>query len=132
MDGLTLTQELVARAHRMVEDSGPPPGRVPMTDEDYDTSLRQILGALPADDDIWLFAYGSLIWNPACETVERRPAVVPGWHRAFCFTVTRFLGSPDRPGLMMGLTAAASAVGSRTASRAPMHGPSSRSSGGGR
>jgi glutathione-specific gamma-glutamylcyclotransferase len=103
MDGLKLTQELVARAHRMVEDSGPPPGRVPMTDEDYDTSLRQILGALPADDDIWLFAYGSLIWNPACETVERRPAVVPGWHRAFCFTVTRFRGSPDRPGLMMGL-----------------------------
>jgi cation transport protein ChaC len=102
-DRLSLTPELVARAHRSEQDPGPPPGRVPMTEEDYDVSLTEILGSLPPDQDVWIFAYGSLIWNPACATVEERPATVPGWHRSFCFQVLRFRGSPDRPGLMMGL-----------------------------
>lgn len=98
-----LTAELVARAHRVLEDPGPPPGRVPMTEEDYDASLTQILSCLRPERDVWIFAYGSLIWNPACASVERRPAVVPGWHRSFCFHILRFRGSPERPGLMMGL-----------------------------
>jgi cation transport protein ChaC len=100
---LRLTAELVARTHRVLEDPGPPPGRVPMTQEDYDGSLTQILSCLPPERDVWIFACGSLIWNPACASVERRPADVRGWHRSFCFHILRFRGSPERPGLMMGL-----------------------------
>ena len=101
--GLRLTPDLVARAHRAVEDGGPPPGRVPMTGGDYDASLTHILSRLPVDGDVWLFAYGSLIWNPACAAVERRPARASGWHRSFCLRVPRFRGTLDRPGLMMAL-----------------------------
>src|SRR5215218_2452591 len=51
----------------------------------------------------WLFAYGSLLWNPACGVDESRRAIVHGWHRSFCFRVKRGRGTLDRPGLMMAL-----------------------------
>jgi cation transport protein ChaC len=53
---------------------------------------------------VWLFAYGSLIWNPACDSVEQRIGVAHGWHRSFCLGWDRwFRGGPDRPGLMLAL-----------------------------
>jgi cation transport protein ChaC len=99
---MALTPELAARAARPVEDLGPSPGAVYMTNEDYEIAIRETLAQAPADD-IWLFAYGSLLWKPACETAERRRAVVHGWHRSFCFRVARFRGTRDHPGLMMAL-----------------------------
>jgi len=100
---LVLTPELVARAHCVVADPGPPPGRVPMKDEDYDGLLSEVLTGAEPKEDIWLFAYGSLIWNPACASVEHQPAEVLGWHRSFCFKLVWYRGTPERPGLMMGL-----------------------------
>jgi cation transport protein ChaC len=73
-----------------------------MTDEDYEIAIGEMLAQALADD-VWLFAYGSLLWKPACETAESRRAVVRGWHRSFCFRVARFRGTRDRPGLMMAL-----------------------------
>jgi glutathione-specific gamma-glutamylcyclotransferase len=99
---MALAAELAARAARPVEDLGSSGGAVDMTDEDYELAIQETLAQAPAGD-VWLFAYGSLLWNPACEFVESRRAVVQGWHRAFCFRSTRFRGTPDRPGLMMGL-----------------------------
>ena len=99
---MALTRELTAQAARPVEDFGPSPGMVYMTDEDYEIAIREMLAQAPGGD-VWLFAYGSLLWKPACETVESRRAVVQGWHRSFCFRVTRFRGTPDHPGLMMAL-----------------------------
>ena len=55
-------------------------------------------------EDLWVFAYGSLLWNPAFEAAEQVAAVLPGWHRAFCIRLTRFRGTPEQPGLMMSLT----------------------------
>ena len=53
---------------------------------------------------MWFFAYGSLIWKPACAFVEIRTGVVRGWHRAFCLGWnTRFRGSEAFPGLMLAL-----------------------------
>jgi cation transport protein ChaC len=52
---------------------------------------------------LWVFAYGSLLWNPACDVAEVRGAVVQGWHRSFCFRAGRLRASPDRPGLMLAL-----------------------------
>lgn len=100
---LVLTPELVARAHRVIADPGPPPDRVPMTEADYDTLLADTLERAAPDEDVWLFASGSLIWNPACASVESRPAEVAGWHRSFCYRIVSYRGSPDRPGLMMAL-----------------------------
>ena len=81
-NGLLLTPELVARAHRAVVDNGPPADRVRMIDADYDALAEELLARAEPGEDIWLFASGSLIWNPACPSAEHRPAVVPGWHRS--------------------------------------------------
>ncbi|MGH6917456.1 MAG: gamma-glutamylcyclotransferase [Geminicoccaceae bacterium] len=99
---MTLTAELVARAARVVEDLGPSPGAVYMTDEDYDLAIQGVLADGPASD-FWLFGYGSLLWKPACEVAGSRRGTVRGWHRAFCIRLARFRGTRDRPGLMMGL-----------------------------
>jgi cation transport protein ChaC len=99
---MALTADLVASAARVVEDLGPSPGAIYMTDEDYDIAIRDMFADAPAGD-IWLFGYGSLLWKPACEVAESRGAVVQGWHRAFCIRVARFRGTPDRHGLMMAI-----------------------------
>lgn len=58
----------------------------------------------PADGkDLWVFAYGSLIWDPGFPFEEARPALLRGYHRAFCLYSTRYRGTPERPGLVLGL-----------------------------
>jgi cation transport protein ChaC len=99
-----LTPELVALIARQVVDEGPAPGVVVHNDEDYEASLQSLLDAGSwTGGDVWVFAYGSLLWNPAFEAVEQVAAVLPGWHRAFCIRLTRFRGTSERPGLMMSL-----------------------------
>ena len=71
---------------------------------DYEATTRALLDARPASGETWIFAYGSLIWKPACDVVEQRVAVAHGWHRAFCLGWDRrFRGSSERPGLMLAL-----------------------------
>ncbi len=99
---LTLTAELVARASRVVEDAGPSPDAVYLTDADYDVIVRQTLAQGPPGD-LWVFGYGSLLWKPAFDFAESRMATVRGWHRSFCIKVARFRGTRDLNGLMMAL-----------------------------
>jgi cation transport protein ChaC len=51
--------------------------------------------------DLWLFAYGSLIWKPDVEFAERRKAKLVGWHRRFCIWQRRWRGTSANPGLML-------------------------------
>jgi cation transport protein ChaC len=102
MRRIALTAELVARAAKVVEDAGPSPGAVYLTDEEYAAIVRDVLADAPTGD-LWIFGYGSLIWKPAFEFVESRLATVRGWHRSFCIRVARFRGTRDLPGLMMAL-----------------------------
>ena len=51
----------------------------------------------------WIFGYGSLMWRPGFDHLERRPALLAGYHRAFCRYSHRHRGTPERPGLVMGL-----------------------------
>ena len=48
--------------------------------------LRSIEATLQQQqcDELWIFAYGSLIWNPLFHYLDRRLAVVEGWHMQFC------------------------------------------------
>jgi cation transport protein ChaC len=73
-------------------------------------SLLCVMQARPPGD-VWLFGYGSLIWNPTIETTERRVARIEGWHRAFCLSTQAGRGSLDNPGLVLGLEPGGSCVG---------------------
>ena len=100
---MSLTADLVALVHRPIGDPGPPPGFLPLTDQDHDERQAALLASHPKGSDLWLFAYGSLIWKPACEVDSQRPALLRGWHRKFCLRLLRFRGTLDCPGLMMSL-----------------------------
>ena len=101
---LSLTEHHVAFVHRVVEDSGFPADVVPLTDADYDKSVVDMLHSHPAPHlPTWLFAYGSLIWKPEIDYASEEIGLARGWHRAFCFHIPRFRGTPDNPGLMMAL-----------------------------
>ena len=99
---MTLTAELVARCERLEPDPGPEPGRRYLTNAEYEAAAIKFIEQAPPGP-LWVFAYGSLIWKPAIDTTEHRPAMAHGWHRSFCLRLTRWRGSPAQPGLMMGL-----------------------------
>lgn len=70
---------------------------------DPEAMLRQTLQAWGGLADLWVFAYGSLIWNPEFEPAERRRATVYGWHRALKMWSRINRGTPERPGLVLAL-----------------------------
>jgi cation transport protein ChaC len=82
-----------------------------LTAEQRAASLRQALTRYTPGDDAWIFAYGSLMWNPALEFVESSPCVVQGWHRSFCFWTPLGRGTPELPGLMLALERGGSCEG---------------------
>lgn len=59
---------------------------------------------------MWVFGYGSLIWNPEFPVAETRVARVQGWHRSFCMRSIHHRGSVTNPGLVLALDARADAV----------------------
>lgn len=58
-----------------------------------------------AADGLWVFGYGSLIWQPGFDFDDRRLAVLPGYRRAFCMTSIVYRGTPEAPGLVLALDA---------------------------
>jgi cation transport protein ChaC len=57
----------------------------------------------PPGEDFWIFAYGSLMWNPGFSFLESHPALVRGYHRSFCVESTHYRGTKEKPGLVLGL-----------------------------
>jgi cation transport protein ChaC len=51
----------------------------------------------------WVFGYGSLMWNPGFATPQTQAARLHGWHRAFCIYSEHYRGTPQKPGLILGL-----------------------------
>ncbi|MFN6563147.1 MAG: gamma-glutamylcyclotransferase [Nostoc sp. ChiSLP01] len=74
-----------------------------LSEDELQRSLHQTLQQQPVNSDIWIFAYGSLIWNPLIKYVERRAGIIYGWHRRFCTWMILGLGTPENPGLLLGL-----------------------------
>jgi len=55
--------------------------------------------------DLWVFGYGSLIWRPGFAFEEQAPARLEGWRRRFCLRSIAYRGTPEAPGLVLGLDA---------------------------
>ena len=62
-----------------------------------------LLAALPPGEDLRVFAYGSLMWDPGFAFTERRLGVLRGYHRRFCIYSVHYRGTPEAPGLVFGL-----------------------------
>lgn len=62
-------------------------------------------------DADWVFGYGSLIWNPDFDFEQAHLARAWGYHRAFCVRSTRYRGTPERPGVVLGLDRGGSCIG---------------------
>lgn len=107
---LRLTAELVAKVERVEPDPGPEPGTSEHTEAELKTMVEELLHEY-SPQHLWVFAYGSLIWNPEFEFVESRPAVASGWHRSFCLKLTRWRGTRETPALMLALDRGGSCKG---------------------
>lgn len=87
------------------------PGVPVLSDAEQEASLRGILDEHRPGADLWLFGYGSLVWNPIVHHEERRVARLHGFHRSFCLWSHVNRGSLQKPGLVLGLDSGGSCRG---------------------
>lgn len=74
-----------------------------LTDEERAENLRVTMAHAPDHGEVWVFGYGSLMWNPSFSYIERRTGTVRGHARRFCVLSARARGTPQSPGLGLGL-----------------------------
>jgi len=92
---------LEGRMRRIAEQQ---PGLVRlMSDDDRDKWVERVVSEAPHRDAVWVFGYGSLIWNPAFHWCEKRRGEVHGYNRSFCMWTKLGRGTEENPGLMLGL-----------------------------
>jgi glutathione-specific gamma-glutamylcyclotransferase len=65
--------------------------------------LPEIAACLMTKGDAWIFGYGSLMWDPGFPYCEAAPGLLRGYHRRFCVYSHNYRGTPERPGLVLGL-----------------------------
>lgn len=103
-EGFVITRErLLSGDHLAAIRARATPDFPVRSDAELEASLDEaMIGHVPGND-LWVFGYGSLMWNPAFHHVEHRLGTVRGYHRRFCLWLSRGRGSPDCPGLMLAL-----------------------------
>lgn len=75
-----------------------------LSEEALESSLQAALASpLRDSDDLWLFAYGSLIWNPVLSYEARQVVTVHGYHRSMCLWSRINRGTAEQPGIVLGL-----------------------------
>jgi glutathione-specific gamma-glutamylcyclotransferase len=68
-----------------------------------DPMPAEIAALRGGDEPVWIFAYGSLMWDDEIPRAEAEPALLRGYHRSFCLYSYDYRGSRARPGLTLGL-----------------------------
>jgi cation transport protein ChaC len=92
-------------------DTAPPFQEQGQRSRDPDQMLAHFLLQWGGNEDLWIFAYASLIWRPDFEFVEQRPAKLHGWHRALKMWSRVNRGTPAVPGLVFALLSGGSCQG---------------------
>ena len=72
---------------------------IPWSDDRRRAHLKETIARAPDPDAIWVFGYGSLIWDPRFVPLETRDASLEAHRRSFCFWTTMGRGTPEQPGL---------------------------------
>ena len=82
-----------------------------LSEEERERSRAEIMAQHVPGTDLWVFGYGSLMWNPAITVAESLPARIDGFSRSFCMRLMFGRGMPDNPGLMLCLVPGGSCAG---------------------
>lgn len=101
MSVLTRQRLLDGSLHQVL----PMPAHLMWSEAQLAQSLAETLAQQPGGgrEPIWVFAYGSLIWNPLIATEAEHNATLEGWRRSFCMCTVAGRGCPQQPGRMLSL-----------------------------
>lgn len=104
---LAMTREALEADRLRVHYERHHPQEALLSNEAFRDSINDMLAHRPPCaeqiDGVYLFAYGSLVWNPCIEIEERRRVRLEGYHRDFCLNLEHGRGTPECPGLMLAL-----------------------------
>ncbi|CAB3757912.1 gamma-glutamylcyclotransferase [Paraburkholderia humisilvae] len=82
-----------------------------LSDDELRASMNDTLSRWDHASDLWLFGYGSLIWNPGLPTAEAVRSRVHGYHRGLYLWSRVNRGTPEQPGLVLALDRGGSCSG---------------------
>lgn len=82
-----------------------------LSEEEREKSRAEIMARHVPGEDLWVFGYGSLMWNPAIHVDESLPGRIEGFQRSFCMRLMFGRGMPDNPGLMLCLVPGGTCAG---------------------
>ena len=82
-----------------------------MSSQELSASFQGMLKGQNLDNGVWVFGYGSLMWNPDINYVEKTTALVSGYYRRLCLKSTVYRGTQDYHGLVFGLDEGNSCLG---------------------
>ena len=99
---LRLTPEMLAMWEARARAAGLP-ASWRLSDEVIEASRLALLGDHPDGDDLWIYCYGSLMWDPGFHFTEARLADVEGYQRRFTLRIDLGRGSHEHPALMLSL-----------------------------
>ena len=82
-----------------------------LSEEEREKSRTAVMAQHVPGTELWVFGYGSLMWNPAIQVDESLPARIEGFHRSFCMRLMFGRAMPDNQGLMLCLVPGGTCAG---------------------